>query len=254
MIFQDKKKKSVKALHKTDTTLVMLAYEYKLKPGDILAISIGSIIKTESDLTQAFQVGNASAGNMISNGMNMQGQANNQSLNTGFMVENSGEINVPIVGKIKIQGLTIQEAKAEIQKQVDKYIGNTLVNVRMLNFYISLLGEVTIQGRITAENDKLTLLDAIALAGGFKEFANRNYLKIIRRDELKTHIFYLDITDQDILVSKDIYLHPNDVIIVDPMRAKNLRTYSISNITLGISAISLVIALSFSFRSIFGLR
>lgn len=243
IILQDKSKKTVLQLHKTDTVLYMLPFDYKLKPKDIVSVSLLSLIKGEYDLSTLGQQGNAAMG-----GNQQQGGGNS---NTGYIIDNNGEIKLPILGKIKIKGLNIEDAGFEIQKVVDKYLDNVSVNVTMLNYYVVMMGEIMIQGRVNAEGNKLTLFDAIAFSGGFNEFANRNNIKIVRRDSLKTHIFYVDATNEDLLTTSKVYLMPNDIVIVEPMRAKNLRTYSLTNISLLVSTVTLSLTLIFSFRNLF---
>lgn len=242
IILQDKSRKTVAKLHETDTILYMLPFDYKLKPKDIVSVGLLSLIKGEYDLSTLAQQGNASMGG---------GQQGGGNTNLGYIIDNNGEIKLPILGKIKIAGLNIEGVGLEIQKVVDKYLDNVSVNVTMLNYYVVMMGEIMIQGKVYAEGNKLTLFDAIAFAGGFNEFANRNKIKIVRRDSLKTHIFYIDATNQDILTTSKVYLMPNDIIIVEAMRAKNLRTYSITNISLLVSTVTLSLTLIFSFRNIF---
>jgi polysaccharide export outer membrane protein len=236
IIIQDKSKKTLRQLQTTDTVLYMPAFEYKLKPKDILGVRFTNLLKGENDLSTLSQQGNTII------------DANQAG--AGFIIDSLGYIQFPILGRIKISDMNISDAEKEIQKKVNTYLDNVNVNIKMLNFYVIMMGEIASQGKIMAEGDKLTLLEAIAYSGGFKEFANRNKIKIIRRENLKVHIFYVDITDEDLLTVSNIYLMPNDIIIVDPLRVKNLKAYSIANITLGISGISLFIALFFGFKNL----
>lgn len=246
ILLQDKSKKTLRALQMVDTMLLMPSFEYKLKSKDIISINFMSLVKGEYDLSTLSQQGNIS-----SNGGQMGG-INGQNIgNSGYIIDDNGEIYLPMLGKIKVSGLNVEQATKEIQKVVDKYLDNMVVNIKMLNFYVILMGEITTQGRISAEGNSLTLVEAIAIAGGFKEFANRNKIKIIRRDLLNTHIFYVDATDQNILTLNQIYLMPNDIIMIEPLRVKNMRTYSLPNITLIVSSLALAVTLLFTFRNIF---
>jgi polysaccharide export outer membrane protein len=246
ILVHDKSKKNLKAIQQTDTILKMIPFTYYLKPRDVIGINLVSVVKGEYDFSNLNQMGNTN----VSAGTGAAAGANDA--NNGYIIDENGEILLPIVGKIKIGGLSVPDAKKEIQKQVNKYLDNITVNIKMLNFYVVMMGEVVGQGRIQAEREQLTILDAIAMSGGFKDFANRNKIKIIRRDNLDVHIFYIDITDQNILASEKIYLMPNDIVLVEPMRSKNIRAYSIANISLILSSISLLIALGFTFNSLFG--
>lgn len=239
IILQDKTKKCLKALQEVDTILKITEFKYKLKPRDMLSVTMNNIInKTEYDIS-ALSGGNQNAA--------QSGQAGTMQ---GYEIDSTGKILLPIMGQIKVEGLTVQEAERQIQQIAKKYIDNIVVNVRMLNYYVYVIGETNMQGRLIVNQERITLLEAIALSGGFKEYANRAKIKVIRNLANKTHIYYVDFLDQNLLSRSEIYLLPGDVIVVDPLRSRNIKNYTLTNLSLIITTFSVALLLFFNLRNL----
>ncbi|MDX2190676.1 MAG: polysaccharide biosynthesis/export family protein [Bacteroidota bacterium] len=252
IIFQDLHKKNVRALYSTDTILTMPRFKYLLKPGDILEVKITSISKSEINLDRLNELGegNSSGPNIATSGM--MPMRNERS---GYVIDSLGFVKIPVLGKIEVANKTIEEARTIVQNAVNKYLDNVIVNVVMLNYFIYTYGELNIQGKIQSPKEELTLIEAIILAGGFKEYANREKIKLIRKlPNNKIHIRYISMLDQDIITSNDIYLLPNDIIVVDPMRARNIRTYVLPNAAIAVSSFSLLITLLVAFNTFRNIR
>jgi polysaccharide biosynthesis/export protein len=246
LILKDSKRKTLKELRMVDTTLLYQPFEYKLKSGDVLAINLVSFAKGEYDLSSL-----SSTGNVAFNNGGANAQQNGQ---TGYIVNDSGFVIFPVLGKIKVANLSLKEAQTLVQQQVSGILDNTLANITMLNYYVYIMGEVTTQGQIIARRDRLTLVEVIANSGGFTDFADRDHIKIIRNQNNTAHIYYVNMSNQDLLTTSQVYLLPNDVIIVEPLRAKVAKTYTIPNISLIVSSVTLIITLSLTLSNLLNRR
>lgn len=209
--------------------------EYKLQARDVLAIRIKSIDPTAADYLNLQTTESSSSYN---------GQLS--TFMTGFSISDSGYIHLPTLGKIKVGGLTIEEARAFLQRRVnnDELI-NATVLMHLVSFKISVLGEVQSPGYYHIYNNRGSILDALALSGGFQDYANRKEVMLIRQKENGTEAIKLDLTDAGLLKSPYYFLRPNDSIIVPPMQIKHQRS-NLANLNIvGIvfSGISSAIAL-----------
>lgn len=247
LILKDLNKKTLKALRTTDTTLLYQPFEYKLKTGDILAINLVSFAKGEYDLSSLSQQGNISVGGNRGGGGAQVG-------NTGYIINDSGYVIFPVLGRIKVSGLNIKEAQLLVQQKVDAILANTTANISMLNYYVYLLGEISTQGQVFAQSDRITLLEAIANAGGFTDFTDRSNIKIVRNQNNTAHIYYVDLSDQNFITKQQVYLLPNDIVVFEPLRAKVTKTYTIPNISLIITSLTLFLTLTLTFSNLLNRR
>ncbi|MFC4633324.1 polysaccharide biosynthesis/export family protein [Dokdonia ponticola] len=137
-----------------------------------------------------------------------------------YIVSKEGTIEFPEMGSIKLSGLTIDEATEKMKELVSKYVKNPIVNIRIVNFKVTVLGEVQRAGTFPINDQRVTILEALGLSGDMTIFGNRNEVKVIREvDGLKTY-GELDITSASIINSPFYYLQQNDVVIVSPNRAQ----------------------------------
>lgn len=178
--------------------------DYKVQPGDNLYINITSI---DEKTTAIF---NKSSGTISGIGAYLN----------SYTIGGDGTIDFPLTGKIYIHNLTIEEVKAEIQKVMNEYLKETIIIVKLLNFNITMLGEVRMPGQYKVYQDEINLFEALAMAGDLADFANRNNLQLIRQTKKGAIIHTLDLTDQNILESDFYYLMPNDIIYVEPLKGK----------------------------------
>lgn len=135
-----------------------------------------------------------------------------------YLVNNNGEIDFPVIGSIKIGGLTKNEAEDMIREKLMPYLKETpIVTVRMVNYKISVLGEVNRPGTFTINNEKVNILEALAMAGDMTVYGVRTNVKLIREDaDGKREIKELDLTKSDLVLSPYFYLRQNDIIYVTP--------------------------------------
>ena len=137
-----------------------------------------------------------------------------------YTVNDSGNVEFPLIGKVMVDNLTIEEVQKKLQKKVDEYIKNTVVIVKLANFRISMLGEFTRPGKYVIYQDKINLFEAIAMAGDMTDFARRNQVLLIRQAEKGVKTKRLNLNDYSILESEYYYLMPNDMVYVEPLRGK----------------------------------
>lgn len=162
-----------------------------------------------------------------------------QSLYT-YLVDKDGNINFPVLGEVHVAGLTRQEISKKMEKLISKYVENPLVNVQLLNFKVTLMGEISRPGSYTIKNDRLTILDAIGMAGDLPMSANRTNILIIRENKGAKEKYRLDITDPAIFESPAFYLKQNDIVYVEPVKNKQ-RSRTNSDRQFNISLVSSIL-------------
>jgi polysaccharide biosynthesis/export protein len=209
-------------------------FEYKLQPEDILSIRFYSLTPEEFDFFSLKQ--NQGTGNTSQQFTTVAG-----ALVNGYLIDEKGEVEFPVVGAIRISGLTVFEAQNKILKVAQQYLESPIVEVRLLNFRFTLLGEVKREGTINSLNNRITLLEAIGLSGGFTDLADKSNVKIIRQGEGKAEIYYLNLLDETFINSQFYYMNQNDIIIVPPLKQRPYQVYFGKNLALVISSVSLLL-------------
>jgi len=148
----------------------------------------------------------------------------------GYDVSYTGDILLPVMGTITVGGSTLEEARTIIQKVADKHFNNSTVEIKLLSFKFTVIGEVRAPGTYTNYNNYLTVLEAVGRAGGIADFGRRDKLLVIRPVAGGTKTFTLNLQDKAILSSEAYFLLPNDVVIVEPQGKKifnlNLPTFA----------------------------
>jgi polysaccharide export outer membrane protein len=137
-----------------------------------------------------------------------------------YSVNAEGDIEFPIVGKVHVKDQTIEQVKELLQKQIGEYLKEITVVVKLVNFRVTLVGEVMRPGEFTIYKDDLNLFEALSLAGDMTEFANRNRVALIRQEAGGSRVHYLDLTSDKILTSEYYNLQPNDIVYVSPLGYK----------------------------------
>lgn len=138
-----------------------------------------------------------------------------------YAVDEFGFINFSFVDKLYVKGLTMVEVKDLIQKTLNEYFKEATVVVKLVNFEVTVLGEVNNPGSFNIYRDYVNLFQALGEAGGLKEFGNVKKVKLVRQTQTGSNMYTLDLTDNKILESPYFYLMPNDVIYVEPMNSKS---------------------------------
>lgn len=137
-----------------------------------------------------------------------------------YLVSNDGTIIFPVIGSLEVAGLTNIELANKIQKEIEGYVKDPLVNVRILNFQISVLGEVNSPGTFFIEDDHISLSKALAMAGDLTIFGRRDNILIMGEEGDNRTYAYLDLTDAGVVNSPHYYLRQNDVVYVEPRGTK----------------------------------
>lgn len=214
-------------------------YDARIMPKDVLTITVST---TDDEAAVPF--------NMTVPTPLTQGQRNSysQALLQSYIVDNEGNIDFPKVGSVHLGGLTKSEAEKLIQEKIKPYMNaseNPIVTVRMANYKVSVLGEVARQGMYTVGNEKINILEALALAGDLTIYGVRTNVKLIREDSTgQKSIHVLDLTDANIINSPYYYLQQNDIVYVEPNKVKAQNSSVGSMTTLWFSATSILISLT----------
>ena len=212
--------------------------EYRIQPLDILSVGF----ETLSDENDAFDfLGKLSAQGRLSGNVTAGTAA------TGIVVSIDGDIEFAVLGKIKVAGLTIFEAQDSLKAIASKYVPGVIVRVRMLNFRYTVLGEVNGERTVISATTRLTMMEAIGQAGGFGELADRSSIKVIRQNNDKAEIFYVNLLKEEYIESPYFYIQQNDILIVPALKQRTFKRYFTSNlgiITTTISFAFLIYALT----------
>lgn len=167
----------------------------------------------------------------------------------GYTVSDSGTISLPILGELGVYGFTLDEVQKAVQKRADSYLKDATINVKLLSFKFTVIGEVNRPGTYTNFNNQLTVLDAVGMAGDITDFGNRRSVLVIRPTQEGTHTYRINLQDKQLLQSEGYFLLPNDIVIVDPIKSKpfqlNIPTTTLIVTTLLGTITTTVLLLSF---------
>ena len=141
----------------------------------------------------------------------------------GYVVNETGELKMPLIGSVNLNGLTIKEASDLIESKFKVYMEDPIVTIRKLNFKVTVLGEVNKPGTYSINNEKASLPEVLGLAGDLTGYGDRTNLKIIREENNDTKQFTLDITKAASLSPDTYYLHPDDIIYVSATRKRGFQ-------------------------------
>jgi len=203
-------------------------YEYRIQSEDILSIRFESLTPKEYDFFSK---------ESPSQGLNQQANP----LLIGELVDDIGMVPFPVIGKVKVAGLTVFEAQDTLQALANQYLESPIVKVRLLNFRITLLGEVSKEGTITMANNRVSIMEAIGLAGGLTDLADKRNIKLIRMRDGKSEVQYLNLLDESFIESPNFFVHQNDVLIVPALRQRPYRKYFGQNVQLLVTTLSLIV-------------
>ena len=206
-----------------------LRYEIKLQPDDLLSIVVSA---ENPEITIPFNLP-VIQGNVT---------VNTQTGRT-FLIDNDGYIEYPVLGKIKLGGFTRTEATAKLKEMVGNYIANPSITVRILNYKISVLGEVSKPGSYIIDGERISILEALSLAGDLTLYGKRKNILLIHDDEGRKTYTRIDLTDASLLNSPNYYLEQNDIIIVEPNKPKLNGSVVGPNLGLILTSVSILLSL-----------
>lgn len=218
-------------------------FAYRLRPGDLLDIKI-------STMTPIIYNPFADADrNLIPGQMMLQTQdASRQVQPTGYYVESDGVLNLPILGRLRIEGYTISQAEDTLEVYVAKYLDKPVVRLKLQNYKFTILGEVKEDATITSGDNNLTLLQAVGMAGGVSEFADLSRVKVLRHFDAETYVFYVNLLSEEFLSSPFYFVQPGDVIVVTPLKQRSYLKYLSPNLSVLTASVSLLIGIVTLFR------
>ena len=207
--------------------------DYKLQPGDLLSVQISTTTEQQHDF---FNKENTS---------NSQLMLQNPYL-YGYLIKDNGTLELPSFGIVKAAGYTLSELEDIIKQIAVSYFEGPVVKINIINFQVTILGEVNNPGTFKIVDPQVNVLYALSLAGDMTQFGNRRKVKVIRNQNNINFVFYIDLTQKDILNDSNFMLHPNDIIYVSPIKDNLFR--SINNLTsivsISISAVTLFLLIN----------
>lgn len=205
------------------------SFDYKIQPEDIISVRFESLTPKEYDFLNR------------DNGQQNMNLAMGGALLIGELVDSEGEIPFHVIGKVKVSGLTVFEIQEKLQAIANQYLESPIVKVRLLNFRVTVLGTVNREGTITLNNNRVSFLEAIGLAGGMTDLADKSNVKLIRQKNGKAEIQYINLLDEEFLNSPNYYVYQGDVLIVPALKQRAYQTYFGKNLSLIISSLSLLL-------------
>ena len=215
-------------------------YDARIMPKDVLTITVNTV---NPDAAAPF---NLLVRNTLNNNSNVVGSTAG-SLQT-YLVGNDGTIEFPVLGTLKVGGLTKDECEKLIHDKIQPYLNakeNPVVTVRMANYKISVLGEVNRPGMFTVSNEKINIFEALAQAGDLTIYGVRDNVKLIRESANgKKEIHTIVLNDANLINSPYYYLQQNDIIYVEPNKVKARNSTVGQTTTLWFSATSILISLA----------
>ncbi|CAL66949.1 polysaccharide biosynthesis/export family protein [Christiangramia forsetii] len=185
----------------------LLNYEPKIEKNDVLRINVSSSSINE-EIVEPFQM---KTGGQQSGG----GGGQNSSL-TGYLVSPDGMINFPVLGEIKVEGLTRTEIQKKLEREIEVYVKDPIVDVRIMNFRVTVLGEVGSPGRVEIQDGRISMPELIAMSGDITYDGRRENITIIREENGIKKIGHLDMTKTNLFQSPYFYLKQNDIVYVEP--------------------------------------
>ncbi len=185
---------------------IVADYRLRVQPDDILYIGVHTVppeLARPYNLLPSNQGGNT---------------ANNPLL--GYLVAPDGSIEMVGVGTLSVGGLTLEEVKSVVQQALGTYLKDPVVDVRFLNFRVTVLGEVGRPGTFTFPQQRVTVMEALGMAGDITQFGSRDSILVVRESSGRREYGYLNLHDRHVFESPYFYLKQNDLIYVQPTKAK----------------------------------
>lgn len=214
-------------------------YDARIQPKDLLSITVNT---TDPQAAAPFNL----TVQTPYNAAQANSYTTSQPALQQYLVSNTGEIDFPVIGRLKVGGLTKNQAEDLIRQQLKPYLKEIpIVTVRMANYKISVLGEVARPGTFTVSNEKVNILEALAMAGDMTVYGVRDNVKLIREDANgKREIVTLNLNQADLVLSPYYYLRQNDVLYITPNETKARTSAISSSTTIWFSVVSSIVSLA----------
>lgn len=185
-------------------------FDFIIEKNDILEISL---LSTNTEANNLFKT-------KFEEGKSVVSYTSGVAAKGGFLVDKTGNIEVPYIGKIYVEGKSRQTITIEIEDKLKEYIQEPIIQINLINFRITILGEVKLPGTYSIPNEKVNLIQAIGIAGDITTFGDRKEIKVIREINGKHQERIFDLTSKEVFSSDMFYLKQNDIIYVQPNKAK----------------------------------
>lgn len=183
--------------------------DIRIQPNDVLSIKV---FGTEMELVAPFN---------ITSSQQSESFVNIESIQlTGFLVNQQGMIDFPVLGRLKLEGLSVTEVKDSLVEKLKLHLKDPVVNVRLLNFRVTVSGEVRSPGAFNVVNERISVLDALALAGDLTDYADRKEILLVRESNGVRSLNRINLQSAAFFQSEYYFLKQNDLIYVKPLRAK----------------------------------
>lgn len=213
----------------------------KIQPDDLLSITVSTLNPESNALFNS--------GILLPTITN--GNVNGNAIKEGYLVDKNGFISFPVLGQIKLAGLSKEEATKKMISELKRYIkGEPIVNIRYLNFKVTVIGEVARPATLAVPTEKINILEALGMAGDMTVYGKRENVLIIREKEGKRTITRINLNNKETLNSPYFYLQQNDVVYVEPDKSRHRaaqantnRTYT--SVVVGIISIATIIITRF---------
>lgn len=212
------------------------SYEIKIQPDDLLLIIVSA---EDPEVAMPFNLTTIS----VANSAKLEVQAGQQTIQS-YLVDRNGMIEFPILGKLDVGGLSRTEVLKLLKEKISLYIKNPIVNLRIMNFKISLQGEVNQPGTYPVSSERVTLVEALSMAKDLTIYGKRDNILVIREINGVKSYNRVDITKSDFINSPFYYLAQNDVIYVEPNKTRINSSAVGPNTSVIISAISILVSLA----------
>ena len=209
---------------------VLANYEPKIQPGDLLNINVAA---AEAEAALPFNIYETPVVGTYTSSLKP----------LSYLVNTDGEINFPVLGTLKVAGFTSKEVTKSLNEQLASYINKPIVNIRLTNFKITVLGEVKTPGTYPVPNERISIIEAIGMAGDLTIQGKRTTVTLVREVQGERKFVSIDLTNKQLFNSPYYYLAQNDVIYVEPNKTKINSSAVGSNAGIILSSISTLISL-----------
>lgn len=221
-------------LESRQTLLDDVEHSFKIQPNDLLSIVVS-----------AYDLNAVRPFNLLSESRpptDATGISYNNTQQQGYLTADDGTIDFPVLGKVKVAGLTRSQLSEMLVQRISEYVLDPIVTIRVLNFKVSVLGEVAKPGSYNVQGERISLPEALGLAGDLTIYGRRDNILVIRDNGATKEYKYLDLRDSSIMTSDFYYLKQNDVIYVEPNNAQVQSSSFNRNSSIYISIASLLIS------------
>ena len=181
--------------------------DYLLQQGDLISVQISTTTQQQHDFVNKENTSNSQL--MIQNPYLY-----------GFLVDDNGDLELPSLGFVKAVGFTLSELENIIKEISKSFYENPVVKLNIINFEITILGEVNKPGTYKIVDPNVNILYALSLSGDITQFGNRKKVKIIRKEKNINRVFFIDLTKTSVLNNKDFSLQSHDIIYISPLKKK----------------------------------